>query len=607
MPTILVADDNSNIQKMVTLALKEQGINVVAVGNGEAAVRKLPDVQPDLVLADIFMPVRNGYEVCEFVKQDQRFAHIPVVLLVGAFDPLDEHEVERVHADGVLKKPFVPPDPLIALVRTLLERGAQAQPAGATFAPAVVPEAQSPAAFPHVAAVLGTQAPPATEKTQKLTPEEIASLTGAGKPASPPPPTTPAPEPEVEQFGTQPPSMAIEEGHAPVAFRELLEEEGGEGEEEEKEPEAEEELEETPQEPAFEASSLSDIEFPGEFEAKAADVPEAHEVAPEPGKGEADWGGIKEELKQPTPEEPPIKVEFGPPEHVEIIRDDETTESGIQVAPSPDLVSSSSDWVSSPSTPPVVAPESGLEPESPLWSVPPEPPPLPAARAEEREDFEPFVVEAESRPVGPSRGPFAPAPERVEEKPREEAVKASTAAPDLEETQRFVVSPKRTEAPLPSPAPPAEPLEEKPAVEKILEEVLPAALAAGGIFTAGTAPPHAEPAARAEEGWPLVLGAGEPPPPPKPQQTWGRMDEVSLPAPLHERESLAAAPPAPVHEPEPVPLVAVPPPSAAGQDLLIALITEKVLKQIDPGVIERISREVVRPLVEALIRRELGK
>jgi CheY-like chemotaxis protein len=90
VPTILVADDNSNIQKMVALALKDQGIEVCAVGNGEAAVRKLADLQPDLVLADIFMPVRNGYEVCEFVKQDSRFAHIPVVLLVGAFDPLDE-------------------------------------------------------------------------------------------------------------------------------------------------------------------------------------------------------------------------------------------------------------------------------------------------------------------------------------------------------------------------------------------------------------------------------------------------------------------------------------------------------------------------------------
>ncbi|MGA8232855.1 MAG: response regulator, partial [Candidatus Acidiferrales bacterium] len=122
MPKILVADDNSNIQKMVTLALAEHHMEVVAVGNGEVAVRRLPDVKPDLILADVFMPVRNGYEVCEFVKNDPQFAHIPVILLVGAFDPLDEKEAHRVCADGILKKPFVPPDPLIAMVVSTLER-----------------------------------------------------------------------------------------------------------------------------------------------------------------------------------------------------------------------------------------------------------------------------------------------------------------------------------------------------------------------------------------------------------------------------------------------------------------------------------------------------
>src|SRR6202022_3924091 len=119
---ILVADDNSNVQKTVTLALADLGVEVVSVNNGEAAVRKLADMSPDLVLADIFMPVRNGYEVCEYVKNDPRFAHVPVVLLVGAFDPLDEREVQRVGADGILKKPFVPPDPLITMVKTLLDR-----------------------------------------------------------------------------------------------------------------------------------------------------------------------------------------------------------------------------------------------------------------------------------------------------------------------------------------------------------------------------------------------------------------------------------------------------------------------------------------------------
>jgi len=151
--TILVADDNSNIQKMVGIALKDQGIEVVAVGNGEAAVRRIPDVHPDLVLADVFMPVKNGYEVCEFVKKDQRFSHIPVILLVGAFDPLDEHEAQRVGADGVLKKPFVPPEPLISMVKSALSRSA-----GGSGRPRPIPMPKRPAAPPAGASIPNVEA-----------------------------------------------------------------------------------------------------------------------------------------------------------------------------------------------------------------------------------------------------------------------------------------------------------------------------------------------------------------------------------------------------------------------------------------------------------------
>ena len=152
VPKILVADDNSNIQKMVALAFEDRGVAVVAVGNGEAAVRRIPELAPDLVLADIFMPVRNGYEVCEFVKKDNRFAHVPVILLVGAFDPLDEREARRVGADGILKKPFVPPDPLIAMVMSALEKNpkvaaelAKAKESKETPEPHPLPRLETPA------------------------------------------------------------------------------------------------------------------------------------------------------------------------------------------------------------------------------------------------------------------------------------------------------------------------------------------------------------------------------------------------------------------------------------------------------------------------------
>jgi CheY-like chemotaxis protein len=163
---------------MVALAFEERGISVVSVGNGEAAVRRIPDMNPDLVLADVFMPVRNGYEVCEFIKKDERFAHVPVILLVGAFDPLDEKEARRVGADGVLKKPFVPPDPLIAMVTSALEKNPKLA--------AELAKARETPKEPELPPMPIMEAPAKREPAPlpdfpEPTPEEAAQIYGFGK------------------------------------------------------------------------------------------------------------------------------------------------------------------------------------------------------------------------------------------------------------------------------------------------------------------------------------------------------------------------------------------------------------------------------------------
>src|SRR6266851_2622841 len=197
---ILVADDNSNIQKMVGLALKDQGIDVIAVGNGEAAVRKIADLRPDLVLADVFMPVRNGYEVCKFVKDNSSLAHIPVILLVGAFDPLDEQEAQRVGADGVLKKPFVPPDPLISMVKSALAR------AGIAAGESSVAKAPEP---PPLRGTDLLSAPAPHGPVPVVQPEEpITAVTN---------------ESFVEEVAALPKPVRIDAGSQPVAFGSLLE------------------------------------------------------------------------------------------------------------------------------------------------------------------------------------------------------------------------------------------------------------------------------------------------------------------------------------------------------------------------------------------------
>ena len=103
---LLLADDSLTIQKVVSLTFNDEAMEVSTVGSGAEALKSLQESLPDIVLADVFMPEPNGYELCERLKRDERTRHIPVVLLVGTFEPFNEAEARRVGADDVLTKPF---------------------------------------------------------------------------------------------------------------------------------------------------------------------------------------------------------------------------------------------------------------------------------------------------------------------------------------------------------------------------------------------------------------------------------------------------------------------------------------------------------------------
>jgi CheY-like chemotaxis protein len=140
---ILLADDSITIQKVVNLTFADEGIEVVAVSNGDQAERRLGEINPDLVLADIFMPGKNGYELCELIKQNPQFQNVPVVLLVGAFEPFDQGEAKRVKADAHLTKPFESRT-LVETVRKLIS--ASGRPPTATTGSLPQPEPKIPTA-----------------------------------------------------------------------------------------------------------------------------------------------------------------------------------------------------------------------------------------------------------------------------------------------------------------------------------------------------------------------------------------------------------------------------------------------------------------------------
>src|SRR5438034_10012461 len=89
---LLLADDSVTIQKVIDLTFADEGMQVIAFGDGREAIAKIEKIAPDVVLADVFMPFMNGYEVCEYIKQHENLKHIPVMLLVRSFEPFDEAE-----------------------------------------------------------------------------------------------------------------------------------------------------------------------------------------------------------------------------------------------------------------------------------------------------------------------------------------------------------------------------------------------------------------------------------------------------------------------------------------------------------------------------------
>lgn len=118
---LLLADDSVTIQRVIELTFADEDIQVVAVGDGEQAIAHLEADPPDIVLADVGMPGRDGYEVAAHLKRSPRLAHIPVVLLTGAFEPVDQARFEAIGCDGVLAKPFEP-QLVIGRVKELLAR-----------------------------------------------------------------------------------------------------------------------------------------------------------------------------------------------------------------------------------------------------------------------------------------------------------------------------------------------------------------------------------------------------------------------------------------------------------------------------------------------------
>ena len=129
MSRILLADDSPQALRLGEQILTAQGIEVVSVTDGAVALRRLPDVTPDLLITDVYLPTKNGFDLARFLKSQAEYRHIPVIFAAGPADEFDEQDAKNAGAEEILRKPFEA-SALLGAVQRLLEQAATAKKDG---------------------------------------------------------------------------------------------------------------------------------------------------------------------------------------------------------------------------------------------------------------------------------------------------------------------------------------------------------------------------------------------------------------------------------------------------------------------------------------------
>ena len=186
--TILLADDSLTIQKVVELTFADTDYRVVAVSSGDELLERLSDMDVDLVICDVIMPGKDGYEVCQQIKSSSETLHLPVILLTGTFEPFDRDRAIAAGCSEIITKPFEARK-LVDTVERLIGSADASSPepeVGATpledSGPAVAPEASEIAAD-DASDDFGTQlAPPESDDDGiEFTTSGFAEMEAAGQ------------------------------------------------------------------------------------------------------------------------------------------------------------------------------------------------------------------------------------------------------------------------------------------------------------------------------------------------------------------------------------------------------------------------------------------
>jgi len=194
-PTVVFIDDSATMREVIKIAFRRENSDVVAYPDAASALANIELGAPDVVITDVIMPDKDGYEVCQHIKQHPRLSNTPVILMSGVVNRAVAEKAFSVKADELIRKPFQPQD-LITRVRHLLKSEAQAPPPAAANAAAALSSifAQAPSnggVRPRAAASVAVPAPVPAAASFEAMPAPIQQA-----------PALPSPQPTAGSNGT---------------------------------------------------------------------------------------------------------------------------------------------------------------------------------------------------------------------------------------------------------------------------------------------------------------------------------------------------------------------------------------------------------------------
>jgi CheY-like chemotaxis protein len=183
MQKVLVVDDSLSVRKLVEKALEGRGLQVIAAASGAEAIQMLERDRPDVVICDVILPDKDGYQICQYVRTHPAIAATPVLLISGIDNGTVQARAAEVRSDDVMFKPFGVDD-LLGKIDSLLSRRVNGAKRESAVPPAVAPASSAPVPPVTAAPALPASAPSAAAASVPTQPASASVSAPAPEPAS---------------------------------------------------------------------------------------------------------------------------------------------------------------------------------------------------------------------------------------------------------------------------------------------------------------------------------------------------------------------------------------------------------------------------------------